>query len=75
MICRYLRCRERARSELHRLFEKPERGQGLVEYALIAALISVVVIVVLALAGHRVNNVFSNLSSDLTKITKGKKLK
>jgi pilus assembly protein Flp/PilA len=39
-----------------------ERGQGMVEYALILALISIVVIVILSTLGHTVNNVFSNVN-------------
>lgn len=38
-----------------------ERGQGLVEYALILALVAVAAVVVLALAGPAVGNVFSNV--------------
>jgi Flp pilus assembly pilin Flp len=37
-----------------------EKGQGMVEYALI-----LVVIVILTVVGHQVNNVFSNISSAL----------
>ncbi|HEY6468607.1 MAG TPA: Flp family type IVb pilin [Candidatus Dormibacteraeota bacterium] len=43
-----------------------ESGQGMVEYALILVLIAVVVIVVLTTVGHRVNNVFSNISHGLS---------
>jgi pilus assembly protein Flp/PilA len=42
-----------------------ERGQGMVEYALILVLIAVVVIVILTVVGNQVNNVFSNVSSGL----------
>jgi pilus assembly protein Flp/PilA len=42
-----------------------ERGQGMVEYALILVLIAIVVIVVLTVVGAQVNNVFSNVSSTL----------
>jgi pilus assembly protein Flp/PilA len=42
-----------------------ERGQGLVEYALILVLIALVVIVALALLGPRVGNVFSQISNEL----------
>lgn len=38
-----------------------EKGQGLVEYALILVLIAIVVIVILALLGPAVGNVFSNV--------------
>jgi pilus assembly protein Flp/PilA len=36
-----------------------ERGQGLVEYALILVLVAVVVIAILALLGPAIGNVFS----------------
>jgi pilus assembly protein Flp/PilA len=41
------------------------RGQGMVEYALILVLIALVVIVVLQVLGHQVNNAFSNVSNAL----------
>jgi pilus assembly protein Flp/PilA len=40
---------------------KDNKGQGLVEYALILVLVAVVVIVILALLGPAIANVFSNL--------------
>jgi pilus assembly protein Flp/PilA len=43
------------------LFAPAERGQGLVEYALIIMLVFLVVIIVLALLGPAVGNMFSNL--------------
>jgi len=42
-----------------------ERGQALVEYALILVLIAVVVIVVLSLLGTQVSTVFSQIASAL----------
>ena len=45
------------------LFAAKEKGQGLVEYALILVLIAVVVIVVLTLLGGQIRNVFSRISS------------
>lgn len=42
-----------------------EKGQGLVEYALILVLVAVVVIVVLALLGPAIGNVFSSILSSL----------
>jgi len=44
-----------------------ERGQGLVEYGLILVLIAIVVILVLGVVGHQVQNVFSNVSSALAR--------
>jgi pilus assembly protein Flp/PilA len=58
-------------SALHAKFEqavlrlREERGQGMVEYALILVLISVIVIVILSVVGNQVNNVFSNISNGL----------
>lgn len=43
------------------LFAPKEKGQGLVEYALILVLVSVVVIVVLALLGPAIGEIFSNI--------------
>jgi pilus assembly protein Flp/PilA len=47
------------------LFAPKEKGQGLVEYALILVLVAVVVIVILALLGPAVGNIFSNIMSAL----------
>ncbi len=38
-----------------------EKGQGLVEYALILVLVAVVVIVILSLLGPAIGNVFSKI--------------
>ena len=43
------------------LYLPKEKGQGLVEYALILVLVAVVVIVILALLGPAIGNVFSNI--------------
>ena len=40
---------------------KDNKGQGLVEYALILVLVAVVVIVILALLGPAIGNVFSQI--------------
>lgn len=45
------------------LFISKEKGQGLVEYALILILVAVVVLVVLALLGPAIGNMFSNITS------------
>lgn len=45
------------------LFSAKEKGQGLVEYALILVLVAVVVIVILALLGPAIGNIFSNIMS------------
>jgi len=41
---------------------RSERGQGMIEYALILVLIAVVVIVLLIILGNQVANVFCNIS-------------
>ena len=40
------------------MFLSKEKGQGLIEYALIIVLVSIVVIVVLALLGPAISNIF-----------------
>jgi len=47
------------------LFHPQERGQGLVEYAIILGLVAVVVIAILRVLGPRVGNIFSTLNSSL----------
>ncbi len=42
-------------------------GQGLVEYALIIVLVSIVVIILLSLLGGTLGNVFSRISNSLAK--------
>jgi len=46
---------------LSRLWTQEEKGQTLIEYALIVLLISIVVFVVLGLLGEDVNNVFTTI--------------
>jgi len=43
------------------MFLAKEKGQGLVEYALILVLVAVVVIVILALLGPAIGNVFQSI--------------
>lgn len=47
------------------LHADPERGQGLVEYALILVLVVLVAFVVLVVAGPWVGNMFSNVVNTL----------
>jgi pilus assembly protein Flp/PilA len=42
-----------------------DRGQGLVEYALILMLVAVIVLIVLALFGPAVGNMFSNVVKNI----------
>jgi pilus assembly protein Flp/PilA len=48
------------------LFAPKEKGQGLVEYAIILALIAIVVIAVMTTLGAQVNNTFNSISESLT---------
>ncbi len=48
------------------LFAPKEKGQGLVEYAIILALIAIVVIAVMTTLGKKVNNTFNSISESLT---------
>ena len=45
--------------------EIKERGQGLVEYALILVLVAIVVIAALTLLGPTISNIFSDINSAL----------
>jgi pilus assembly protein Flp/PilA len=47
------------------LFAPKEKGQGLVEYALILVLVAIVVIAVLTLLGPLIGNVFSTINASL----------
>jgi len=47
------------------LFAPKEKGQGLVEYALILVLVAVVVIAILTLLGPAIGNVFSEIMDSL----------
>jgi pilus assembly protein Flp/PilA len=48
------------------LFSPKEKGQGMVEYALIIVLIAIVVIIVLGLLGEQISTIFSQITSALT---------
>ncbi len=47
------------------LFAPKEKGQGLVEYAIILALVAIVVIAVMRLLGPKIGNTFSTINSSL----------
>ena len=46
-------------------FRRDEEGQGLAEYALILALISIAVIVIMGLLGGQIGSIFSDVSTAL----------
>jgi len=48
------------------LFVSKEKGQGLVEYAIILALIAVVVLAVMSTLGTKVRNTFNSISASLS---------
>jgi pilus assembly protein Flp/PilA len=48
------------------LFSPKEKGQGLVEYALILVLVAIVVIAALMILGPLIGNVFSKINSSLS---------
>jgi pilus assembly protein Flp/PilA len=48
------------------LFYKKEKGQGLVEYALILVLVAIVVIAALMILGPMIGNTFSKINSSLS---------
>jgi pilus assembly protein Flp/PilA len=47
------------------LFAPEEKGQGLVEYALIIILIAIVLVVTVALIGDGLNKMYSNIASSI----------
>lgn len=50
------------------LFAPKEKGQGLVEYALILVLVAIVVIAVMMLLGPLIGNVFSAINNSLSTV-------
>ena len=50
------------------LFPSQEKGQGLVEYALILVLVAIVVIAALMILGPIIGNVFSKLNTSLATV-------
>ncbi len=50
------------------LFSPKEKGQGLVEYALILGLVAIVVIAALMILGPIIGNVFSKINSSLNTV-------
>ncbi len=50
------------------LFARSEKGQGLVEYALILVLVAIVVIAALMILGPIIGNTFSTINNSLTSV-------
>ena len=53
------------RMEVVAMLKKLEKGQGLVEYALILVLVAIVVIAALTLLGPQISNIFNRISQNL----------
>jgi pilus assembly protein Flp/PilA len=51
------------------LFTPEERGQGLVEYALILVLVAIVVFAVLLILGPIIGNVFSTINESISNVS------
>ena len=64
-MCNALRDEEKEVSTLGSKPGRAESGQGMVEYALILVLVSIVVIVILLTMGNQIQNVFSNVVAAL----------
>ena len=47
------------------LFAPKEKGQGLVEYAMILSFVAIVVIAIVRLLGPRIGTIFSTVNSSL----------
>ena len=54
-----------SKKEKAMLFAPKEKGQGLVEYAIILALVAIVVIAVMRLLGPKMGNIFSSINNSL----------
>jgi pilus assembly protein Flp/PilA len=56
------------KGETKMLFAPKERGQGLVEYALILVLVAIVVIAALMILGPIIGNTFSTINASLNQV-------
>ena len=65
MLLVYKHIKKEDKNMLRRFF-KDESGQGMVEYALIIALIAVVVIGAVVILGGRIKDIFSSAGDELT---------
>ena len=59
------RARKEVKMSVIRRLSSRQSGQGMVEYALILVLVSIVVIVILLTMGNQIANVFSNVVAAL----------
>jgi pilus assembly protein Flp/PilA len=64
---RLTRVKQRRKGEISVLtFIREDEGQGLVEYALIIAVIAIAVIVAMIFLRGQIQNIFSNIGNNLT---------
>ena len=56
------------KEERNMLLARKEKGQGLVEYALIIVLVSIVVVAALTILGPRISNLFNTISGTLSTV-------
>jgi pilus assembly protein Flp/PilA len=56
------------KGEYTMLFARKQKGQGLVEYALILVLVAIVVIAALMILGPIIGNTFSTINASLTNV-------
>jgi pilus assembly protein Flp/PilA len=45
--------------------QQPDEGQGMLEYSLVLALVAIIIIVVLAILGPAIGNMFSNVVTQI----------
>jgi pilus assembly protein Flp/PilA len=60
------RAQRREGAAMIQQFMREEEGQGLVEYALIIAIIAIAVIVAMIFLRDQISNIFSNIGNNLT---------
>ena len=60
--------KSKRKGEKSHVVRSKERGQGLVEYALILVLVAIVVIAVLMVLGPVIGNVFSSINKSLSSV-------
>ncbi len=58
--------KSKRKEKIPMIFSPKEKGQGLVEYALILVLVAIVVIAALMVLGPIIGNVFSQVNSSLS---------
>ena len=65
---RFVQSNFQGKEVIRMLFSPQEKGQGLVEYALILVLVAIVVIAALMVLGPIIGNVFSKVNQSLSTV-------